>query len=389
MLCTGGSNLSEAEFQEKKRDQEIARQNARDRTKDKNRIKLLLLGAGESGKSTIFKQMKLLYGQNKGFTDSELSKAALTIYSNVISDFQEVLTRCAEYGPYDPDLKKSAEAILLLPYEAPTAYIDSSIASMMKELWEDEGVQQTWSARSNFQVQDALANYMAKIQEIGEEDYVPTTQDVLLTRVRTSGIVEDHFLIEGVEFVMFDVGGQRNERRKWIHCFEDVTAVIFVAAINEYDQVLYEDNKVNRMDEAVILFEEICNSKWFTHTSMILFLNKADLFREKLVTSPFRVDDGPETRFVDFQGPFVEPGTSSAIIGTPEYESCYEAAADYCLELFVSRKKNPNKRVYHHITTATNSRNISTVFDACRDIILKTNLMAGGFFDSNDKGNVL
>ena len=36
---------------------------------------------------------------------------------------------------------------------------------------------------------------------------------------------------------IYDVGGQRNERRKWIHCFDDVTAVIFVAAINEYDQV--------------------------------------------------------------------------------------------------------------------------------------------------------
>ncbi|GBG32325.1 Guanine nucleotide-binding protein subunit alpha [Hondaea fermentalgiana] len=388
MTDTSGTKLSEAEVQEKRRDQEIARANAKDRHKDRNRIKLLLLGAGESGKSTIFKQMKLLYGQNKGFTESELSKAALTIYSNVISDFQEVLTRCAEFGPYDPSLKESAEAVLLMPFEAPTAYIDASMASVMKNLWADEGVQQTWAARANFQVQDALANYMAKIEEIGKEDYVPTTQDVLLTRVRTSGIVEDHFLIEGVEFVMFDVGGQRNERRKWIHCFEDVTAVIFVAAINEYDQVLYEDNKVNRMDEAVILFEEICNSKWFTQTSMILFLNKADLFREKLVTSPFRVDQGPDTRFLDFAGPVVVPGTKSAEIGTPEYEACYEAAAEYCLELFVSRKKNPNKRVYHHITTATDSRNINTVFDACRDIILKSNLLAGGFFDASDKDSV-
>ena len=48
---------------------------------------------------------------------------------------------------------------------------------------------------------------------------------------------------------MFDVGGQRNERKKWIHCFDDVTAVIFVAAISEYDQNLYEDHKTNRMHE--------------------------------------------------------------------------------------------------------------------------------------------
>lgn len=61
---------------------------------------------------------------------------------------------------------------------------------------------------------------------------------------------------------MYDVGGQRNERKKWIHCFDDVTAVIFVASLSEYDQVLYEDNTVNRMEEAVTLFSDIANSRY-------------------------------------------------------------------------------------------------------------------------------
>jgi len=40
---------------------------------------------------------------------------------------------------------------------------------------------------------------------------------------------------------LFDVGGQRSERKKWIHCFEDVTAIIFCVGMSEYDQVLHED----------------------------------------------------------------------------------------------------------------------------------------------------
>jgi hypothetical protein len=81
---------------------------------------------------------------------------------------------------------------------------------------------------------------------------------------------------------MVDVGGQRSERKKWIHCFEDVTAVVFCVAMSEYDQTLYEDENVKRLDESVKLFDEICNSRWFSETSVILFLNKSDIFREKI-----------------------------------------------------------------------------------------------------------
>jgi hypothetical protein len=53
-------------------------------------------------------------------------------------------------------------------------------------------------------------------------------------------------VIDGTIFEMYDVGGQRNERKKWIHCFDSVTAIIFVAALSEYDQVLFEDASTNR-----------------------------------------------------------------------------------------------------------------------------------------------
>ena len=87
---------------------------------------------------------------------------------------------------------------------------------------------------------------------ISDSGYLPNLQDILRTRVRTSGIVEEKYKIDGVDFSMYDVGGQRNERKKWIHCFDNVTAVIFVAAISEYDQVLYEDTTANRPVTVVV-----------------------------------------------------------------------------------------------------------------------------------------
>ena len=85
---------------------------------------------------------------------------------------------------------------------------------------------------------------------------------------------------------MFDVGGQRSERKKWIHCFEAVTCIIFCVALSEYDQVLLEVNSVNRMEESLTLFGSIVNSSWFTRTSIVLFLNKIDIFKKKIMTVP-------------------------------------------------------------------------------------------------------
>jgi len=95
---------------------------------------------------------------------------------------------------------------------------------------------------------------------------------------------------------MFDVGGQRSERKKWIHCFENVTTILFLVAISEYDQLLFEDETVNRMQEALTLFDSICNSRWFVKTSIILFLNKIDRFKEKLPFSPMK------NYFPDYEG---------------------------------------------------------------------------------------
>eukprot|EP00455_Lapot_gusevi_P008767 TRINITY_DN1385_c0_g2_i1.p1 TRINITY_DN1385_c0_g2~~TRINITY_DN1385_c0_g2_i1.p1 ORF type:complete len:158 (+),score=63.37 TRINITY_DN1385_c0_g2_i1:52-525(+) len=157
---------------------------------------------------------------------------------------------------------------------------------------------------------------------------------------------------------MFDVGGQRNERKKWIHCFENVTAVIFVAAMSEYDQVLFEDENTNRMIEALNLFDEICNSRWFRDTSMILFLNKRDLFAEKI-------------KKVDLSVCF------------PEYPGGldYMAGADFIQGQFETKNKNPKKQVYTHITCATDTDNVRHVFNAAKDIIIRQSLAAVGLLE--------
>jgi hypothetical protein len=82
---------------------------------------------------------------------------------------------------------------------------------------------------------------------MAQSDYVPTEQDILRSRVKTTGITEMSFPVKDTIYKVFDVGGQRSERRKWIHCFENLNAVLFMVSLSEYDQVLREDETVVRL----------------------------------------------------------------------------------------------------------------------------------------------
>lgn len=135
------------------------------------------------------------------------------------------------------------------------------------------------------------------------------------------------------------------------------------------------------MDEAVLLFDEICNLRHFKSTSMILFLNKNDLFREKIKTIPITISSGPKKRYEQFPGPYVKIGTPEAEFGHPDYEAAYTAAKDYFVQLFLRRNQQTNKEIYHHVTCATDTNNIKVVFNAAKDIILKDNLRGSGFMD--------
>src|SRR5690606_8635150 len=92
------------------------------------------------------------------------------------------------------------------------------------------------------------------------------------------------------------VGGQRNERKKWIHCFDNVNAVVFVQALSEYDLKCYEDNTTMRIKESLQLFDEIVNNKVFQNIPILLFFNKVDLFMEKIQERDLTVC------FQDYQG---------------------------------------------------------------------------------------
>eukprot|EP01121_Diplochlamys_sp_Union-15-3_P008046 TRINITY_DN2102_c0_g1_i7.p1 TRINITY_DN2102_c0_g1~~TRINITY_DN2102_c0_g1_i7.p1 ORF type:complete len:300 (-),score=39.76 TRINITY_DN2102_c0_g1_i7:255-1154(-) len=267
-----------------KASQKITKEIQKDKKKYNEEVRVLLLGPGESGKSTIFKQMKVIQ-DGGGYSEEDRKRFRVVVFSNIITQMKVLISSSEKLEiPIKNDTNKEyAREIENLAENDGEAW-SSELAEKIKQLWADEGIQEVYQQRHKFQLNDSANYFFSSIDRIAQADYIPNLDDVLRARVRTTGIDETSFQIQDFRFRMMDVGGQRCERRKWIHCFEgnSVTAVIFCVGLSEYDQTLREETSQNRMKESLTLFEEICNSSWFRSTPIMLFLNKNDLFEKKL-----------------------------------------------------------------------------------------------------------
>jgi len=317
-------------------------------------VKLLLLGPGESGKSTIFKQMKIVQ-DNGGFSKEELLSYKAVVFANCVSQIRVILEAAAilKIQLHSEAALQAAQKIMALPTTG-SAW-NQEIGNAVKTLWNDEGIKETFAlGMKKYQLNETADYFFENVDRYLEDDYVPTYDDILRARVRTTGIEEATFIFDKISFRVVDVGGQRSERRKWIHCFDCVTAVIFCASLSGYDQVLREDRTQNRMHEAILLFDEVANSTSFHKNDIILFLNKHDLFLEKITQVDLNVC------FNNYTG-----GANA------------DAALEFIKSQFLDRTPST---VYVHNTTAIDTKNIEFVIKSVRETILKQTLQNMGLY---------
>jgi signal recognition particle receptor subunit beta len=164
-------------------------------------------------------------------------------------------------------------------------------------------MKELWPKRAQADIIDGHKEYFQDIVRIASPHFRPNNQDILRARERTTAVSMESYHTEGLDFEMYDVGGQSSERRKWMECFNEVDCLIFVAALSEYDQNLAESRRTNRMVEALELFRSVVNNRVFKGTPLLLFLNKKDIFEEKIMytniadQTPFRDYGGQPQNF--------------------------------------------------------------------------------------------
>eukprot|EP01098_Paradermamoeba_levis_P004163 TRINITY_DN1806_c0_g1_i1.p1 TRINITY_DN1806_c0_g1~~TRINITY_DN1806_c0_g1_i1.p1 ORF type:complete len:372 (-),score=87.69 TRINITY_DN1806_c0_g1_i1:248-1297(-) len=323
----------------------IEEQLKRDKEKAAHELKLLLLGAGESGKSTIAKQFKII---NTGeYTVEELQEHRSFILDNIWSSVTNLCAAADELG-IQVSQESRDTAKKLEPQRQVVCDVVVGMGPALAKFWADPGIQETVSKTTSSSVNENSKYFLDNIDRICAADWIPTQQDVIHCRIRTTGVIETTFPLGRYTTRLVDVGGQRAERRKWIGCFQEVTAVLFCVAISEYNLKLVEDKTTNRLQESMSIFKEV-TSKWFMDTSVVLFLNKIDLFKDKLKVYPLS-DYVPQ-----YKGP-----------------DDFTPASKYIAEMFENLDTNKGaERLFVHFTCATDTNQVKVVFEAIKETLIK------------------
>ncbi|XP_027506800.1 guanine nucleotide-binding protein G(olf) subunit alpha isoform X3 [Corapipo altera] len=327
-------------------------------------------GAGESGKSTIVKQMRILHVN--GFNSEEKKQKILDIRKNVKDAIVTIVSAMSTLIPPVPLANPENQFRMdYIKSIAPLSDFDytQEFFEHAKKLWDDEGVKACFERSNEYQLIDCAQYFLERIDSVSMDDYTPTDQDLLRCRVLTSGIFETRFQVDKVNFHMFDVGGQRDERRKWIQCFNDVTAIIFVVACSSYNMVIREDNNTNRLRESLDLFKSIWNNRWLRTISIILFLNKQDMLAEKVLAGKSKIED----YFPEYAHYTVPEDATPDAGEDPKVTRAKFFIRDEFLRISTA-SGDGRHYCYPHFTCAVDTENIRRVFNDCRDIIQRMHL---------------
>ncbi|KAJ7448899.1 guanine nucleotide binding protein, alpha subunit [Mycena latifolia] len=217
-------------------------------------------------------------------------------------------------------------------------------------------------ARQGIRLQESSGFFLDSLEEVTSPHYIPTNDHILRARLKTLGVSEHRMKLTdphgGITraFHIFDVGGQRSMRPKWIPYFDDVDSIICLAPISAFDQALAEDHTVNRLADSFEIWTTIVSNKLLAHTNLILFLNKVDILQAKLAAG---------IRLVDF---------------VPKYglrPNDYDSVSRFLHKQFhaVLTKHSPAPRPFYcHLTNVIDTKSTTYVLANIKDMLMRFNL---------------
>ena len=162
---------------------------------------------------------------------------------------------------------------------------------------------------------------------------------------------------------IFDVVGQKEGRKAWIHFLEsEISSIIFVSSIAAYDQTMDEDSSKNVMEDSMDLFHEIANNPFLEDIPIILLLNKMDLFEQKIEFSSI------STHFPDFEGNLYLNLEAQTL----------ERSKNFFMRKFQDLLIDDDRAFFTHFTTNIDSKVTTVLIPLIFQIIIENNIKAFG-----------
>ena len=276
-------------------------------------IKVVLLGGGGVGKSTLFKQLSLLYGS--GFSDEYRQQAKGEIYDNML----QLLTELGDHSvTLDIDMEDDNEEIPDAVQEVfasfhgrntnePVPKLGAELWADIKKMWYDSGIVKTLQSlndKSNAAAQKlkylrSAVSFFDDIERLADEShYLPNDADILKLRRPTekeatmnysARIINKQKRLVQYNVECVDVGGQSHAQANWGKYCQGAQTIVYMCSISSYDDYLHtEGSDQNELRNQIQLFEKVTQSEWFQNANIIIMLNKCDLFQQKIRTVDFK-----------------------------------------------------------------------------------------------------
>ena len=301
-------------------ERQLTKELHRDRKIDIAKKKLLILGPKKSGKSTILNQLKYIHGN--GFDHIQRIEAKQLISSFIIESMQNIIECIEEYEKFkqypitqfslNNEGKLSAKFIKSLSLKQTN--INKIIASHLAILCKQNGIKKILSNPCKYYIDYSIIYFLNNLQRLSKHDYIPCDQDIIQLRIKCDGFNEAEIEMgDNNKFICYDVNYKADicKTDKFIHCFENVTCVLFVASLSSFDEPIFDNEKSylqklkwkqslsimegivgddilslllsfvgypkNAMHDALDVFDELCNNEWFKNIPVLLFMNKSGL----------------------------------------------------------------------------------------------------------------
>jgi signal recognition particle receptor subunit beta len=341
-------------------------------------IKVLLLGAEESGKTTIYTQMDFIMNPHYSIEDDDLLSHiwAAQIITNIMTCLAKLSKACVDQGLTFHSQSNLLYAKLLMESVDNKAYSISPkqfYTNLMQEsairLWEDETIKTQFEKaflteraqferQYNYSIPDGIEWFLNDLKRI-TPNFVPSNEDAIHCRKKTTGFWQKDWRTNGVKLMLVDVGGNRKERVKYANTVEDLLGIdvlVFVVSASDYDQVCTEDHKVNRMEESLDYFEEYTNNPLFADdVPVFILLNKTDVLQKKLSAGI-----SPQWHFKDYD---------------QELANDLDATCEFIKDKFVARMGGNKDRVQVLQTCAVDKESITNTMNTISEHLAKRHFL--------------